>query len=404
MRASKGVPARVHEVLGEWARDEASRRLAAAAQWLAEGKSRRAAGLEFANNVIRLRLDRMFEGAEYAADGEECPYKGLAPFEEGDADWFFGREQLVGELAARTAAAGLLGVVGASGSGKSSVVRAGLLPSLSAGILPGSGRWRHVVIRPGEHPLTVLGSLTARGSERLVLVVDQFEEVFSVCPDEHERAGFIAELVALAAEPGRCVVVLTIRDDFYGRCAPYPDIAELLAANHVLVAPLSREELRRAIELPARRAGIRVESALVDALVEETAEEHGGLPLLSTALAELWDTRSAGWIRLEAYEQTGGVRGAVARLAEESFAPLVGQEREAARAVLLRLAGGGSDGEAVTRRRVQISEFDLDSDPAAGGRPLPLHGGPAADRARRDGGGRARGAAAALAAFACLAR
>lgn len=382
-RASQGIPGRVHEVVSDWARSEASRRLAAAADFLAQGRDRHASDLEFANNVIGLKLGRLYsvEGRDVLVP-ETCPYKGLAQFEEDDSAYFFGRERLVGELAARTVQVGLLGVVGASGSGKSSVVAAGLLPSLRAGLLPGSDRWERATLRPGKHPLAELRSALQRslGPEvttleeaaeavgpdgRLVLVVDQFEELFSLCEDEEERSTFIGRLSAAATgAPERAVIVVVVRDDFYGRSAPYVRFAELLAANHVLVAPMTRDELRRAIELPARRAGLRVESALVDALLEEVAEEPGSLPLLSTALVELWQAGSDGWIRLEAHERTGGVRGAVARLAEESFSRLEGRQREAARSVLLRLAGEG-EGDAVTRRRVPIAEFDFESSPAA---------------------------------------
>jgi WD40 repeat protein/class 3 adenylate cyclase len=382
-RASGGIPGRVHEVVSDWARSEASRRLAAAADFLAQGRDRRASDLEFANNVIGLKLGRLYsvEGRDVLA-AKTCPYQGLAQFEEDDSAYFFGRERLVGELAARTVQVGLLGVVGASGSGKSSVIAAGLLPSLRAGLLPGSDRWDRATLRPGEHPLAELRSALQRSlgpdvttleaasgavgpDGRLVLVVDQFEELFSLCGDEEERSTFIGELTAAATgSPERAVIVVVVRDDFYGRSAPYVRFAELLAANHLLVAPMNRDELRRAIELPARRAGLRVESALVDALLEEVAEEPGSLPLLSTALVELWQAGAEGWIRLEAHERTGGVRGAVARLAEESFSRLEGPQREAARSVLLRLAGEG-EGDAVTRRRVPVAEFDLESSPAA---------------------------------------
>jgi WD40 repeat protein len=383
-RASGGVPGRVHEVVSEWARDEAGRRLAAAAEWLAEGRGRRSADLEFANNVIGLKLGRLYSGEGQGAADSECPYKGLSSFEEGDATYFFGRERLVGELAARTVQVGLLGVVGASGSGKSSVVAAGLLPSLHAGLLPGSDRWRSVVLRPGEHPMAELagavGPVAAASSDgnpleaaidavgpdgRLVVAVDQFEEVFTICTDDDERDAFIEAITRAATRwPERIAFVLTIRDDFYGRCAPHRELAELLIANHVLVPPMTSDELRRAIELPARRARLRVEAALGDALVAEAAEEPGGLPLLSAALVELWQRREDGWLRMDAYERTGGVRGAVARLAEASYQQLADPEREVARRILLRLSGIG-EGDVVTRRRVQISEFDVDTDPVA---------------------------------------
>jgi WD40 repeat protein/class 3 adenylate cyclase len=364
LRASGGVPSRVHEVVSEWARDEARRRLAAAAEWFAAGKSKHAAGLEFANNVIALKLGRIYEVPGEGGSVDSCPYKGLAAFEESDAAYFYGRERLVGELAARTVGVGVLGVVGPSGGGKSSVVMAGLLPSLAAGLLPGSERWAHVIVRPGEHPVDALETALASGDqgERLVLVVDQFEEVFTTTAEESERAAFIDRLVELGRDPERAVVVVTIRGDYTDHCAPYTQLAERLASNLVLVAPMTPDELRRAIELPARRVGLRVESALADALVEEVGEEPGGLPLLSTALVELWQARDGGWLRLESYERTGGVRGAVARLAEASHGQLSPPERDAARTLLLRLVGGG-EGEAAVRRRVPVSEFDIDSDP-----------------------------------------
>lgn len=373
-RASHGVPGRVHEVASEWARSEASRRLAAAAEFLAAGRDRHASDLEFANNVIGLKLGRL-----YSVDGrdvlavETCPYKGLAAFELDDSAYFFGRERLVGELAARTVQVGLLGVVGASGSGKSSVIAAGLLPSLDAGLLPGSENWKQVAVRPGEHPMNVLRAALSSGAEdpieaavgalpregRLVLVVDQFEETFTLCAGETERSDFVEALTSAAKRwPENVSVILAIRADYYGHCAPYPDLAEALAANHVLVGPLRREELKRTIELPARRAGLRVESALADALVEEVSDEPGGLPLLSTALVELWQAREDGWIRMEAHEQTGGVRGAVSRLAETSYEQLSAAEQEAARRVFLRLVAF-AEGETVTRRRVELDEFDL---------------------------------------------
>ena len=156
--------------------------------------------------------------------------------------------------------------------------------------------------------------------------------------------------------------ILAIRGDYYEHCAPYPDLAEALAANHVLVGPLTREELKRAIELPARRAGLRVESALADALVEEVSDEPGGLPLLSTALVELWQTREDGWIRVQARADRG-VRGAVSRLAETSYEQL--SPRAGGVQARVPPPCGIRRGEAVTRRRVELDEFDLIRDPDA---------------------------------------
>ena len=221
---------------------------------------------------------------------------------------------------------------------------------------------RRVLTTDAQDPLeTAIGGLDGDG--RLLLVVDQFEETFTTCATEEERSAFIAALSRAAGSPERAVVLLAIRGDHYGHLAEYPAVAELLTPNHVLVGSMTREELRRSIELPARRAGLRMESALVDALVEEVADEPGGLPLLSTALVELWGMRENGWIRMEAYERTGGVQGAVSRLAEASYAELSDAEREATRHLFLRLVVT-EDGEGISRRRVTLDELDLGSDAA----------------------------------------
>jgi WD40 repeat protein len=369
LRSSGGVPAAIHELVAQWADNEARRRLEAAAAWIAEGRSRQAAGRRFADNVIAAHLGRIYDAGRVEALGGACPYKGLEAFEETDAAYFFGREQLVGELAARTVGAGLLGVVGPSGSGKSSAVLAGLIPSLRAGLLPGSERWDHAVLRPGEHPTEALDHALAehptdgRNENHLMVVVDQFEEVFTTTGDAGDRDAFISGLVTLAHQPG-VVVVITVRADFTGHFAHYPELADLLAANLVLVGPMTADQLRRVIEAPARRVGIRVESSLVDALVAEVANEPGGLPLLSTALVQLWQTRDGEWLRFDAYQRTGGVRTAVARLAESSYEQLSDAEQMEARTILLRLVDAG-EGDAAVRRRVPVSEFDLDDDATA---------------------------------------
>ena len=238
-------------------------------------------------------------------------------------------------------------------------MRAGLLPALAAGVLPGSENWTQVVIRPGEHPLRELSDAVAGlgGTRRAVLAIDQFEETFTACRDEHERAAFIAELAKIArVGDGGGVVVIAVRADYYGRCAVYPQLSNLLAPNHVLVGPLRRDELRRAVECPAQRVGLRVEPVLVDALVTDVEHEPGGLPMLSTALLELWQHRDERRLHYAAYEHTGGVRGAVARLAENAFTQLDDARQTVARSVLMSLVGLGAEG-AVERRRVPLAEF-----------------------------------------------
>ena len=264
------------------------------------------------------------------------------------------------ELVARLAGAPLMGIVGPSGSGKSSALRAGLLPALAAGVLPGSESWALALLRPGEHPLRALEQATARRAARgpLLIAVDQFEETFTACGDETERAEFVDALIAATRDPRRRTLVLVaVRADFYGRCAGYPELSRLLGANHVLVGPMRRDELRRAIELPAQRAGLRVEPELVDALIADVEGEPGALPLLSTALLELWQQREGRSLPLSAYRQSGGVHGAVARLAERAYERLDPEQQDTARRILLRLAGEG-EGDAAVRRRVQLSELD----------------------------------------------
>jgi WD40 repeat protein len=284
-----------------------------------------------------------------------CPFKGLAAFDVDDAPFFFGRERLVAELVAGVVGARLLGVVGPSGSGKSSVVRAGLLPALAGGVLPGSERWAQAVMRPGADPLLALHRALRRLERRGVLVVDQFEELFTACTDETARGELAAQLAGIARERGGVVVV--VRADFYGRCAAYPELAALLGANHVLVGPMTRDELARAIERPAQRAGLSVEPELVEALLADVEGRPGALPLLSTALLELWRERDARRLRLAAYVRSGGVQGAVARLAERAYVALDEPRRIAARSLLLRLADE-DEGGALVRRRIALSELD----------------------------------------------
>ena len=196
---------------------------------------------------------------------------------------------------------------------------------------------------------------------------------------------------------GRAVVVVALRADFYGRFAAYPELAELLGANHVLVGPMQASELRRAVELPAGRVGLRVEPELVDALVDDVEGEPGALPLLSTALLELWQKRRDNTLTVAAYRESGGVHGAVARLAEGAYARIADERQQLVRAIMLRLVGEG-EGDAPVRRRAPLAELDLERNPDVGrrargaGRQPPRH-----DRRglRR---GRPRGAAERMAA------
>jgi WD40 repeat protein/DNA-binding SARP family transcriptional activator len=285
-----------------------------------------------------------------------CPYKGLAPFEESDAEFFFGRERLVDELVGRLAEASLLAVVGPSGSGKSSLVQAGLVPALERETL---------VVRPSELTAAELSGAVA-GAGPLVLAVDQFEELFADTVGAAERRAFVDVLVDLAWDPERRVLVLlALRADFFGRLAPYMALADLVGAGQVLLGPLTVGELRRAIEGPAGRTGLRVEPALVDALVDDVAGEAGALPLLSTALLDLWRERDGESLTLASYQRSGGVRGAVARHAEAAFRSLAPDDQPVTRRILVRLAAGG-DGAPFTRRRASRAELDADDERVAG--------------------------------------
>jgi WD40 repeat protein/DNA-binding SARP family transcriptional activator len=394
MAESEGVPLRVHRAASGWAQAQAAEQLEAAADTAAVDQGGlRTARTRVAGSVSKLQLTRERTSLYVVAEPpdptepEVCPFRGLAPFDSAHAEYFFGRERLVADLVARLVGSTLIAVVGPSGSGKSSVVRAGLLPALADGVLPGSERWQQVVMRPGEHPLAELRRALARvptdqsqaegepdgddlfaaaldslrADERLVLAVDQLEEIFTTCRDEAERAAFADALAALADDADqRVVVMLAIRGDFYGRCAGYAELSRQMSANTVLVGPMRRDQLRRAIELPARRAGLRVEPRLVSALIGGVADEPGGLPLLSTTLVELWKERSARTLREASYEASGGVDGAVARLAERAYQQLNAPQRERARAILLRLTD--AEQPAPVRRRVPLTELEVERD------------------------------------------
>ena len=199
----------------------------------------------------------------------------------------------------------------------------------------------------------------------MLVVVDQAEELFTVCTDEAERAVFVDGLVAAAADPGgRIDVVLTVRADYYGRFAGDQRLASAIAANQVLVGPMTAEEYRRAITRPAQRHGVTVEPELVDALVDEVTGQPGALPLLSTALVELWEARTDRTMTLASYRATGGLHAAVARLAESVYTSLDPDQQQAARRMFLRLTGPGA-GDTVVKRRVRLTDLAIDEESSA---------------------------------------
>ena len=321
------------------------------------------------------------------------PYKGLRPFGEADADDFFGRETLIQELLGRLAEEGelsrFLAVVGPSGSGKSSVVKAGLIPAIRRGALPGSENWFVVDFMPGSHPLEELEaallriainpptSLLAQLKEdergllravkrilppdknvELVLVIDQLEEVFTLVTDESARTHFLESLLtAVLNERSRLYVVLTLRADFTDRPLQYVDFGDLLRQRTEFILPLAPDELELAITAPAKNTGLLLEPGLTARIIRELSDQPGVLPLLQYALTELFERRDGRKLTLAAYHEIGGVLGALGRRAEEIFAGLDQPEQDAARQLFLRLVTLG-EGVEDTRRRVLKTELE----------------------------------------------
>jgi WD40 repeat protein len=241
-----------------------------------------------------------------------------------------------------------------------------LLPALAAGVLPGSDHWAQHLLTPSTAsagPIPAAAGMTAAA----IVVVDQFEELFTAGRDEAERAGFVGEVLAvLDREPPTSRVVVTIRADYLGRCAVYPALADHLGEGTVLVGPMSDEEVRRAIEGPAWHAGLRIEPDLVEAVIADVRGRAGALPLLSTALLDTWERRRGDTLTHAGYLAAGGVSGALARLADAAYARLSGPQRQAARRIFLRLAETGEAGAPV-RRRVPRDEIAPPHDAAARG-------------------------------------
>ncbi|RPJ25062.1 MAG: hypothetical protein EHM33_15780 [Chloroflexi bacterium] len=304
-----------------------------------------------------------------------APYKGLLFFDESDAAIFFGRETLITHLArhvmdlATDAVSRFLAVVGASGSGKSSLIRAGLAVALKR------AGWNARVFTPTAIPMWMLqknlDSTSVESAERVLILVDQLEELFTLCHDEMERIAFIESLLSLAQDNSRKItVVVALRADFYSHCAQYPLLRQAVAAEQEYIGPMNNVELCRAIEEPARCGGWEFEPGLVDVLLNDigaqgTSEpEPGALPLLSHALLATWERRRGHTLTLDGYHASGGVRGAIAETAESVFIDQLNQtQQELARDVFLRLTELG-EGIEDTRRRAALNELVRQSDEA----------------------------------------
>ncbi|MBP2478348.1 WD40 repeat protein/transcriptional regulator with XRE-family HTH domain [Crossiella equi] len=296
------------------------------------------------------------------AEEPVCPYPGLAAFGPAQARWFFGRARATAELLGRLADSRALGlplvVFGASGAGKSSLLRAGLVPALARGALPGAGAVR--VCTPATH---VPADLVPGG----VLVVDQFEEVFTTGTVDPA----FPRAVCAAARAGT-LVVLGVRADFYGQCVARPELLEAVRRNQFTLGAMSRAEVVEAITGPAGAAGLAVEPGLVELLLRDlgfTADElagyePGALPLLSYALLGTWQQRADDRLTVAGYRLTGGIHGAVAAAAERAYAQLGEHARASARRVMLRLVRLGERGEP-TRRRVRREELVCGDEAAA---------------------------------------
>jgi uncharacterized protein YjbI with pentapeptide repeats/energy-coupling factor transporter ATP-binding protein EcfA2 len=354
----------------------------------------------FANSGEPINLTRRWEAAiavPVAALPEAiCPYKGLAYFDcnEEDPKYFYGRNALTDQLLNRIRQANFLAIVGPSGSGKSSVLRAGLLHQLKLGRrLSGSDRWQIRIMQPGEHPLQNLAAAfldlelsaidradqlhkaeqqIAEGAaglwrlvgstDRVVLVIDQFEEAFTLCQGtpshERERQQFFQCLLEALPQTDRLCLILAMRADFFGKCLEqdYSGLARQIQDHLVTVMPMSREELRQAIEQPAQQVNLAIEPELVTQMLTDVEGSPGSLPLLQYTLTELWKQRTEECLRLKTYTQLGGVMGTLQKRATEVYESFSTEQQAIVQHIFLALTQLG-EGTEDTRRRVRKADL-----------------------------------------------
>ncbi|SDP19273.1 nSTAND1 domain-containing NTPase [Actinacidiphila guanduensis] len=336
---------------------------------------------------LSAELARTDELPDAAEGDDDCPYVGLSPFEAADADRFFGRERLTDDLEGRIRSHRFVAVFGASGSGKSSLLRAGLIPRVSGG---GEASWAALVLTPGPHPfeecaarlaalsgssavalhddlranpralhLTALQLLAQQRPEtELLLVVDQFEEIFTLCADADERAAFIASLLTAAgAANSRTRVVLGVRADFYAACSQHADLVGAIQDSQLLVGPMTTDELRRAVTQPAVQADSTVEGPLLARVVAEATGQAGVLPLVSHAMRETWRRRRGNTLTLSGYESAGGITHALANTAETVYSSFTREQQRLAQGIFLRLVSL-NDSTGDSKRRLARDELD----------------------------------------------
>jgi WD40 repeat protein len=320
------------------------------------------------------------------------PYKGLRAFQEADSLDFYGREtfneKLLKRLQEPGAFSSFLAVVGPSGSGKSSVVKAGLIPSLRKGEMHGSENWFYVEMTPKAHPMAELEQALFKVTTKrdanfketlhaedgyglfraldqalpdekseLVIVIDQFEELYTLTEDEAEREQFLKVLVKAVGEAlSRVWIIITLRADFVGRPLQHQEFGNLITERIEFVLPMSAKELEQSIVGPANRVGLKIEGSLVAVIVADVNKQPGALPLLQYALTELYNNRKGITLTLDAYRTMGGISGALARRADELYVQMKNESKQAARQLFLRLITI-SEGSEATRRRAMQAEL-----------------------------------------------
>jgi formylglycine-generating enzyme required for sulfatase activity len=328
-------------------------------------------------------------GTEPSPISGDAPFMGLQYFDVEDASLFFGRTNLTDSLLEHINSNRFLAVVGASGSGKSSVVRAGVVASLKE-----EPNWKIHIVTPTSDPLETLALALTTDSEsvsaaktlredmrsdpeslhlyarrlmaddskaRMLLVVDQFEELFTLCKDTAEREAYVNNLMTAVSEEkqGPLTVVLTLRADFYHHCMQLQPLIDM-PKYQINIGAMTQDELRQSIEGPAKQENWECEPGLVDLMLRDVSDEPGALPLLSHALLATWQRRRGRTLTLAGYSDAGGVHGAIAKTAEDTYRYLKDNQKDIARSIFLRLTELG-EGNQDTRRRVRLDELEQGS-------------------------------------------